>query len=115
MVVTMTSHPISSVKDRVCHGGSVKHCMKALDLWIYLLTILRQQGCELIDDDPGGQCVVCRRAVNLLALPLDPANFLMEPQRPILESFSPSRSVPVKLAVVSPGGDTILSFIFRRS
>jgi hypothetical protein len=39
---------------------------------------LKQQGCESIDDDSGGQGIVCRRAVNLLALPLDPVDFFME-------------------------------------
>jgi hypothetical protein len=69
----------------------------------------------VIDDDLGGKGDVCRRAVNLLALPLNLADFFVQHPRPILKSFSTSRPVSVELAVVPPGGDTILSLIFRRS
>jgi hypothetical protein len=31
------------VKGQVHHCGHVKHCMEALDLCIYLFTVLRQQ------------------------------------------------------------------------
>jgi hypothetical protein len=91
MVGVLTSPPVSSVMGQVRHCGSVKHCMEELDLCIYFLAILRQQGCELIDDDPRGQGIVCRRAVNLLALPLDLADFFVEHPRLIPESLSASR------------------------
>jgi hypothetical protein len=53
--------------------------------------------------------------VNLLALPLDQANFFVKRPRLISESFSANRSLPVELGVVSPGGGTILSFILECS
>jgi hypothetical protein len=115
MVGVLTLPPISSVKSRAGHGGSVKHCMEVLDPCVYLLVVCREQGCELIDVDRGGQGVVCKHVVNMLTLPQDPANFLMEHSRPIPESFSASQSVPAKLGVVSPRADTILSLIFRSS
>jgi hypothetical protein len=89
--------------------------MEALDLHVYLLNVLRTQRHELIDDDQRGQSIVCRRAVNLLALPLDLANFFVNRLRPIPESFSAIRSLPVELHVVSPRGGTILSFTLERS
>jgi hypothetical protein len=87
MVGILTSPPVSLMKAWVCHGGRVKYCIEVLDLCSYLLTDLKQQGCELIDDDPQGQGVVCKRTVNLLTLPLDPAEFFVEHPRSIPKSF----------------------------
>jgi hypothetical protein len=50
--------------------------MEMLDLRIGLLAVFRQQGCQLVDDHPRGQGIVCRRAEDLLSLVLDPAEFL---------------------------------------
>jgi hypothetical protein len=111
MIGVMNSPPISSLKGRARHCSSVKHGMEALDLRVNLLTILMQQGRELIEDDPGGQGVACRCAVNLLALPLDPSNFFMKHLRPILESFLATQTLSIQLGVVPPGGSTILCFI----
>jgi hypothetical protein len=102
MVRVLTSPFISSVKAWVHHGGCVKHCIDVLDMCDYLLAVLRQQGCELIDDDPGGQGVVCRRAVNLLTLPLNLVEFFVECPRSVPESLSTRRSLPVEHGVVSP-------------
>jgi hypothetical protein len=115
MVGVLTSPPASLVKSQVCHYNSVEHCMEALDLHVYLLAILIQQGCELIDDDPRGQSIVCRPGLNLLALPHDLADFFMECSRPISESVMACQTLPVELGVVPPGGGTILNFSLGRS
>jgi hypothetical protein len=100
LVRVLTLPPVSSVKGRVHHCGSIKHCVEALDLRVYFLAVLRHQGHELIDDDPRGQIVVCRHVVNLLALPLNLTDFFMECSRSIPESFSASRSLPVELSII---------------
>jgi hypothetical protein len=89
--------------------------MEALDLRVYLLAIHRQQGRELIDDDPGGQSIVCRHVVNLLSLQLDPPNFFVKRPRLIPESVMACRTLLIELGVVPPRGDIILSFILGRS
>jgi hypothetical protein len=71
------------VKGQVHHCGRIKNCMETPDLCIYLLAILRQQRIELVDDHPGGQGIVGRCAVDLLALPLDPVDFLMKHPRAV--------------------------------
>jgi hypothetical protein len=83
MARVLTLPPVPSMKGRVCHCSSVKHCMEALDPCIYLFAILRHQGHELIDYDPRGQSIVCRRVVNLFALPQDLVNFFVKRPRPI--------------------------------
>jgi hypothetical protein len=89
--------------------------MEVLDLHAYLLAIHRQQGRELIDDDLGGQSIVCSCAVNLLTLPLDPTDFFMKRLRPIPESVTGCRTLSVELGVVPPRGDIIFSFILGHS
>jgi hypothetical protein len=74
--------------------------MEALDKCLYLLAILMQQGHELIDYDLGGQSIVCRHAVNLLALPLNPTDFFVKSPRLIPESFSACRTLLFELGVV---------------
>jgi hypothetical protein len=81
----LTLPPVSLIKGRVNHYSHVQHCMEVLDLRIYFLTVFRQQGCELVDDHPGNQGIVCRRAVNLLALKLDLAEFITNRLRTVLE------------------------------
>jgi hypothetical protein len=115
MVGVLTSPPASLVKGWVRHCSGIKHCMEVLDLHAYLLAIHRQQGRELIDDDLGGQSIVCSCAVNLLTLPLDLTDFFMKRLRPIPESVMACRTLLVELGVVPPRGDIILSFILRRS
>jgi hypothetical protein len=68
---------------------------------------------ELIDYSLRGQSIVCRRAVDLLALPLDPFEFLLQSLRMISESVSACWALPVELGVVPPGGGSILSFILQ--
>jgi hypothetical protein len=111
MVVILTSPPAPMIKGRVRHCGCVKYCMETLDLCIYLFAVLRQQRSELVNDHPGGQGIVSRCVVDLLALPLDPADFLVKHPREILESLLSCGVVPVVLGVMPPGGGTILSFI----
>jgi hypothetical protein len=82
--------------------------MKVLDLQIYLLIVLRQQGHEKIDYDPRGQSIVCRCAVDLLTLPLDPAHFFVKRLRPIPESIM---IYQLNLGWCSPRDGTILIFI----
>jgi hypothetical protein len=74
--------------------------MEAFDLCIYLLIVFRQQWHELFDDHHGGQDNVCLCAVNLLALPLDPTEFLTDHLRPVPEPFSAGRVLSVELWVV---------------
>jgi hypothetical protein len=81
--------------------------MEVLDLRVYLLVVLRQQWLELIDYDPRGQSIVCRRAVNLLAFPLDLADFFVKHPRLIPELVTACRTLPVELGVVPLGGGTI--------
>jgi hypothetical protein len=115
MVGVLTSPPASLVKGWVCHCSGVKHCMEVLDLRVYLLAIHRQQGHELIDDDLGGQSIVCSRAVNLLTLPLDLTDFFMKLLRSIPESVMACRTLSVELGVMPPRGDIIFSFILGHS
>jgi hypothetical protein len=115
MVEVLTSPPISMVKGWVSHCSSVQHCTEVLDLHVYLLTALRQQGPELVDDHPEGQGIVCRHVINLLALPLDLAKFFMEHPKLIPESFLACWALLVELGVVSPRGGIILSFILKCS
>jgi hypothetical protein len=89
MVGILTSPPVPMVKGRVRHCGRVKHCIKTIDLYIYLFTVLRQQRSELVNDHPGGQGIVGRRSVDLLAMPLDPTKFFMKHLRVIPESLPP--------------------------
>jgi hypothetical protein len=114
-VRVLTSPPVSSVQGRVRHRSNVQHRMEALDLHVYFLTILRQQGHELIDKDPGGQSIVCMRAGNLLTLTLDPKKIFMKCLRSMPESFSACQTLPVELGEVPYGGGTILSSILKRS
>jgi hypothetical protein len=72
VVRVLTPPPVSVIK------GQVNHCMEAFDLHAYLLAVFRQQGCELVDDHPQGQGVVCRRVVNLLTLVLNPTKVLAD-------------------------------------
>jgi hypothetical protein len=51
--------------------------------------------------------------INLLALPLDPADFFVKHPRPIPELFLAYQTLPVELGVVPYGGDTILRFILK--
>jgi hypothetical protein len=44
MVEVLSSPPNSSVKGRVHHCGDIKHCIEVLELCIYFLVVLRQQG-----------------------------------------------------------------------
>jgi hypothetical protein len=76
--------------------------METFDLRVYLLTVFWQQGHKLVDDHPGGQGIVCRRAVNLPTLPLDPAEYLMDRLRPVLEPFPACSALSVELGVVPP-------------
>jgi hypothetical protein len=71
-------------------------------LYVYLFAVLGQQRSELVDYDPRGQSVVCWRVVDLLALPLNPAEFLMKGSRPVSESVAPRWAMPVELGVVPP-------------
>jgi hypothetical protein len=100
MVGILTSPPVPMVKGRVRHCGRVKHCIKTIDLYIYLFTVLRQQRSELVNDHPVGQGIVGRRSVDLLAMPLDPTKFFMKHLRVIPESLPPV--VPVVLGVMPP-------------
>jgi hypothetical protein len=79
--------------------------------YTYLLIVLWQQGCELVDYDPRGQIIVCRRAINLLALPIDLADFFVKCPRPRLESDVLGWTLTVELGVVLPRGGTILIFL----
>jgi hypothetical protein len=76
--------------------------MEAFDLHVYLLTVFRQQRCELVDDHLGSQGVVCRCVVNLLTMPLDPTKILTYRPRPVPESFSVCQALLVELEVVPP-------------
>jgi hypothetical protein len=93
--------------------------MKMLDLCIYLFAVFRQQRSQLVEDYPGGYDIAGRRAIDLLTLPLIPADFLVKHPRAVLESLPSYRVLSVVLAVMPPsspslGGSTILSFILRR-
>jgi hypothetical protein len=85
MVRILTSPTVPMVKGQVRHCGHVKHCMEMLNLCIYLLAVLRQQRSELVDDHLGGQGTVARRAIDLLALPVNPTGFLVKHPRVVLE------------------------------
>jgi hypothetical protein len=51
----------------------------------------------MIDYDPRGQNIVCTHAVNLLTLPLDPANFIVKHPRPIPESVTAHQMLRLNL------------------
>jgi hypothetical protein len=112
MIGVLSTPPVSSLKDLVHHCSNVKHSTVLLDLCVNLITVLRKQGHELIEDEPGGQGIVCLRAVNLLALPLNPADFLVKHPRPIPESFLASLMLPIERGVVpheaAPSSDSSL-------
>jgi hypothetical protein len=57
--------------------------------------------------------IVGRRAIDLLALPLDPVEFLVKHLRAVPESLPSCGALPVVLGVVPSGGDAVLSFILR--
>jgi hypothetical protein len=99
MVGILTSHPASWVQGWVRHCGGIKLRIEALDLRINLLAVLSSQVLELVDYDLRGQSIVCRRAVNLLALPLDSTDFFMKHPGLILESVMACRMLPVELGV----------------
>jgi hypothetical protein len=71
VVRVLTLPPISVIKGQVNHCSYVQHCLEVLDLHVDLLTVFRQQGCELFDDHPRCQGIVCWRAVNLFSLVLN--------------------------------------------
>jgi hypothetical protein len=102
IVEVLTSPPASLVKGWVHHYSGAKHCIEVLDLCVYLLVVLRQQERELINYDSGGQSIVCKRAVNLLTLPLDPAGLFLKRLRPILESVMTCWTLPVERGVCPP-------------
>jgi hypothetical protein len=80
-------------------------------LQVYFCVVLGQQVHQLINYGPIGQSIVHRRAVDLLALPLDAAEFFLQGARMTSESVSVSRALPVELGMVSPEGGTVLYFI----
>jgi hypothetical protein len=52
-VVRVLTPPLfSMIKGRVNQCSYVQHCLEVLDLCIGLITVFRQQGCELVDDHP---------------------------------------------------------------
>jgi hypothetical protein len=111
MVKILISPPVPLIKSRVRHCGCIKHCMEALDLCIYLFTVLRQHRSQLVEDHPGCYGIAGRHVVDMLILTLDPAYFLVERPRVVLESLSSCRALPVVLGVMPPRGATILSLI----
>jgi hypothetical protein len=113
MVGVLTSPPASLVKGWVCHCSGVKHRVKLLDLQVYIFTVFGQQRHKLVDYDSGDQRVVCRRAVDLLALSLDLAKFLMKRLGPISEPLSARWETSIEHGVVPPRGSTILSLLIR--
>jgi hypothetical protein len=72
--------------------------MEPLDLQIHFFTILGQQRREFVNSGLRGQSIVGRRVVDLLALPLDPAEFLLE----CSGSISELRVMLIELGVVPP-------------
>jgi hypothetical protein len=87
--------------------------VKLLDLQVYIFTVFGQQRHKLVDYDSGDQRVVCRRAVDLLALSLDLAKFLMKRLGPISEPLSARWETSIEHGVVPPRGSTILSLLIR--
>jgi hypothetical protein len=87
--------------------------MKSLVLQVYLFAILGQQRHEFVNYGPSGQIIVSRSAINLLALPLDPAEFFMERPGLISKPLSASRATLIELRVVHPRSSTIPGFIIR--
>jgi hypothetical protein len=57
---------------------------------------------------------VCRRAVNLLTLPLNLVDFFVKHSEPSLEPIAVARTLTVELGVVAPGGGTTLNFLLGR-
>jgi hypothetical protein len=76
--------------------------MEPLDLQIHFFTILGQQRREFVNSGLRGQSIVGRRVVDLLALPLDPAEFLLECSGSISELLSVDRAMLIELGVVPP-------------
>jgi hypothetical protein len=62
----------------VLNDSHIQHGFEVLDLRVDLLAVLRQQGYQLVNDHPRVQGIVCWRAVDLLSLILDLAEFLMD-------------------------------------
>jgi hypothetical protein len=58
----------------------------------------------LVEDHPRGYGIAGRRVVDLLALPLDPTDFLMEHPRAVPKSFPSCGELPVVLGVMPPRG-----------
>jgi hypothetical protein len=106
MFMILTSPSVPMVNGRVCHCDHINHCLETLDLCIYLFVVLRQQRSELVNDHPRDQGIEGKSAVDLLALPLDPADFLVKRPIAVLESLLYLGCCPLP-----PRGDTILNFI----
>jgi hypothetical protein len=78
VVSVLTPPSVSMFRGRVLNDSYIHHGLEVLNLRIDLFIVFRQQGCQLIDDHPRGQGIVCRRAVDLLSLILDPVEFLTD-------------------------------------
>jgi hypothetical protein len=102
VVSVLTSPPIFVIKGQVDHCSYVQHCMEMFLLHIYLLIVFMQHGRQLVENHPGGQGIVCRCGVTLLALPFDLAKFLVDHPRPGPEPLSACRALLVELGLMTP-------------
>jgi hypothetical protein len=78
VVTLMTSCFVITVESQVNHGCCIQHHLEVLHVCINFFVVLWQVGCQLIDEHPSDQGVMCQSAVDLLPLVLDLINFLMD-------------------------------------
>jgi hypothetical protein len=91
VVRVLTPPSVSVLGGRVLTDSRIQHGLEVLDLCVDLLAIFRQQGCQLVDDHPQGQGIMCRHAVDLLSVVLGPTEFLAD-QHPLEGVPSPTPS-----------------------
>jgi hypothetical protein len=71
VVRILTPPSISVLGGLVFNDSCIQHGLEVLNLCIDLLAVLWQQGCQLVDDHPYGQGIVCQCAEYPFSLVLD--------------------------------------------
>jgi hypothetical protein len=91
VIKILTPVSIIAVVNRVHHGCCVQHRLEALYVRVDFLIVFWQMRCELVNEHPRGQGIVSWRAVDLLSLALNPADFLVDQPLPFSEPVLTSR------------------------